>query len=245
MRFVPRSEWGARAPRSRTRLSASAVTIHWAGTPSGEPGHDQCDNVVRAFQAYHMDTHGWADLAYNAVVCAHGYVYEGRGREVRSAANGTNEGNGSSFAICYLLGTGEPFTQEGKNAINDAAEWLVEGGRDWYVHRNWLPTGCPGDVIAEWVAAGHPRFDEAPPAPEPEPAPVPCEEKVFGLGDEDRCVFYIQRLLNKRGFGLVDDGVFGPKTERAVIRFQKNHRLRADGIVGARTWASLWWGQTL
>jgi Putative peptidoglycan binding domain len=31
------------------------------------------------------------------------------------------------------------------------------------------------------------------------------------------------------------DGLFGPRTERAVVRFQSRERLRADGIVGSRT----------
>jgi peptidoglycan hydrolase-like protein with peptidoglycan-binding domain len=35
--------------------------------------------------------------------------------------------------------------------------------------------------------------------------------------------------------GLSADGVFGPKTERAVKRFQKNHGLHSDGVVGPDT----------
>lgn len=40
----------------------------------------------------------------------------------------------------------------------------------------------------------------------------------------------IQEALN-----LVPDGIFGPKTEAAVIRFQSNHNIVADGIVGRYT----------
>ena len=51
----------------------------------------------------------------------------------------------------------------------------------------------------------------------------------------------LQTLLNYSGFGarLTVDGVFGPLTEIAVIEFQKLHRLTADGVVGAKTWAEL------
>ncbi len=35
------------------------------------------------------------------------------------------------------------------------------------------------------------------------------------------------------------DGIFGRKTERAVIQYQRSSGLRADGIVGPATWASI------
>jgi peptidoglycan hydrolase-like protein with peptidoglycan-binding domain len=45
-------------------------------------------------------------------------------------------------------------------------------------------------------------------------------------------------LLSFDGFGKTD-GVYGPKTERAVRRFQEMHRLKVDGIVGPRTMSML------
>jgi hypothetical protein len=50
----------------------------------------------------------------------------------------------------------------------------------------------------------------------------------------------IQETLTQLGFkaGPVD-GWFGDKTERAVILFQEQHNLYADGIVGPTTWAAL------
>ena len=55
-------------------------------------------------------------------------------------------------------------------------------------------------------------------------------------GDE---VLQLQKLLNKNGHGLTEDGDFGAKTEAAVIAFQRSHGLEADGIVGLKTWAAL------
>jgi peptidoglycan hydrolase-like protein with peptidoglycan-binding domain len=49
----------------------------------------------------------------------------------------------------------------------------------------------------------------------------------------------VQYLLRQRGFDLVVDGIFGPKTEDAVTSFQRSHGLAPDGIVGNQTWPAL------
>jgi hypothetical protein len=49
----------------------------------------------------------------------------------------------------------------------------------------------------------------------------------------------LQRILNQEGFGLGTDGMFGRETEMAVKRYQRDHGLDDDGIVGEMTWAIL------
>lgn len=53
-------------------------------------------------------------------------------------------------------------------------------------------------------------------------------------GDRGASVRTVQRLLH-----LDPDGYFGKLTEEAVITFQKENGLTADGIVGVSTWARL------
>ncbi|MDJ0772539.1 MAG: peptidoglycan-binding domain-containing protein [Mastigocoleus sp. MO_167.B18] len=50
----------------------------------------------------------------------------------------------------------------------------------------------------------------------------------------------LQNALTKLNFnpGAID-GIFGSKTEEAVINFQKSQQLVPDGIVGEKTWAKL------
>lgn len=50
----------------------------------------------------------------------------------------------------------------------------------------------------------------------------------------------LQYILQVRGFapGAID-GDFGPKTEAAVISFQKSKKLVQDGIVGIQTWTAM------
>ncbi len=49
----------------------------------------------------------------------------------------------------------------------------------------------------------------------------------------------LQKKLNAAGNHLVTDGIFSAETDAAVRRFQREHRLYEDGIVGPRTWAVL------
>lgn len=64
-------------------------------------------------------------------------------------------------------------------------------------------------------------------------------EREVGRGEKGLAVRRVQEWLNLRGYGLSIDGDFGRVTEDAVMRFQRAHRLRSTGSVGARTFASL------
>jgi peptidoglycan hydrolase-like protein with peptidoglycan-binding domain len=68
------------------------------------------------------------------------------------------------------------------------------------------------------------------------PTPVLYPGAGFGQAGGSPYVKSLQRRLRRLGFapGPVD-GLFGRLTTRAVGRFQKAHRLRVSGVVGART----------
>lgn len=59
------------------------------------------------------------------------------------------------------------------------------------------------------------------------------------LGDTGADVVTLQSALNRAGSSLTVDGHYGDKTEQAVINFQVDHGLGADGICGPATWAGL------
>ncbi|MBW4629955.1 MAG: peptidoglycan-binding protein [Brasilonema octagenarum HA4186-MV1] len=59
------------------------------------------------------------------------------------------------------------------------------------------------------------------------------------FGNTGSTVRTLQRLLISNGYFVQIDGVFGALTEVAVKAFQSSRGLKADGVVGARTWAVL------
>ena len=65
----------------------------------------------------------------------------------------------------------------------------------------------------------------------PYPLPIPTIRK----GSSKRDVMWLQWELNQIGYYLIIDGLFGSKTNAAVLNFQKNYRLVVDGVVGPKT----------
>jgi hypothetical protein len=102
-----------------------------------------------------MDTHGWVDLAYTGGFCQHGYAFAGRGLGVRTAANGTDRGNATHYAFCWIGGEGQIPTP----AAYDAAEWWIaearRGGAGMSVksHQYFKSTSCSGPLLT-----AHARF---------------------------------------------------------------------------------------
>lgn len=58
-------------------------------------------------------------------------------------------------------------------------------------------------------------------------------------GSNGETVGQLQTILKNRGYDLVVDDDFGPKTETAVVKFQIKSKIPADGIVGPQTWELL------
>lgn len=177
--LLTRSDLQLVAPKYRVGFTSTyGSTAHWEGPEMGLFPHAQCAAKWRAIQRFHMAAvsaggRGWSDVAYNFGVCPHGYVLEGRGFGIKSGANGTNSGNATAHAVCYLSGQGDPFTPEAALAFRAIFEAIDDGfaGPNRNCHRDWKPTACPGDDICSWVHAGQP-------IPDPEPTPEPEDDDM-------------------------------------------------------------------
>lgn len=58
-------------------------------------------------------------------------------------------------------------------------------------------------------------------------------------GTRGPAVRKLQKLLAKHGARVTIDGQFGQRTTASVRAFQKRSGLKADGVVGAKTWSKL------
>lgn len=176
MKLITRTEWGARAPTRRTKAPMRGLcTGHWNGprvTVGGQVtwDHSRCAALVRGIQSFHMNGRGWADIAYNFVVCIHGYIFEGRGIDVINAANGTNAANRNSHAVMWLTGQGNPFHEEEKLGfrfcLQHVSKSVPVSPTNALGHRDYRPTECPGNERYGWIHSGMPVTTEL---PQPEP----------------------------------------------------------------------------
>ena len=58
---------------------------------------------------------------------------------------------------------------------------------------------------------------------------------ILASGDGGR----LQAILDARGYTTETDGVIGEATDQAIRRFQREHDLDPDGVVGPLTWRKI------
>lgn len=156
MNLVNRSSWDARAPKCSSPLPPiDTIVFHYTASHSDRVNdHIDCFARLRGIQRYHMDTQGWCDIAYNWLVCQHGYVFEGRGW-VKSAATGA--ANSHTIAVCFLGADKtdrDDLTDLGRQALVDAAKMVqTKVGKKLACkgHRDFMSTSCPGNELQAFI----------------------------------------------------------------------------------------------
>jgi putative peptidoglycan binding protein len=252
MDLVARTEWGAPATSPAADMpTALGVKIHWIGGHYNTPAHgDLCAAQVRAIRAEHLadSVNHWVDIAYNFVICQHGYVYEGRGLRKESGANGNQPLNLAHYAICAIQGTNEHASDDLKRGLRDAISYLRNNGAGPEIlgHRDGYNTDCPGDELYAWVHAGAPRpGGDEPSIPNPTPAPSSAawpgtvfRVKTPMMHSDDIRTW--QARMAERGWRITVDGWYGPASRAVCLAFQAEKGLTQDGEVGKNTWTAAW-----
>ncbi|MFI9203343.1 peptidoglycan-binding protein [Streptomyces sp. NPDC053048] len=259
MQFVSRAQWGAQPSRYALAYidSTRGVKIHYEGSPvpaslARPDAHGQCADRVRDIQAAHLadDDEKYSDIAYNAVVCPHGYVYEGRGAHRKTGANGNPALNSAHYAVCAMVGDeGLTNPTDAQLAgLRDAIEWLRDdgdAGPEIKGHQDGYATECPGPALYAWVQRGAPRPGTSGTSPstrgyEPFPGAGWFEDEPYS-----EIVTAMGRRLVAEGCSSYADGPGPQWTEadrRSYQKWQKKLGFTgddADGWPGRTSWQAL------
>jgi len=154
--------------------------------------------------------------------------------------NNGNARDGADHVGIVVENTGHSFKLlEGNVRGNSSGIWYDTSTSDIYEYDYY-------NSSLDWIIDMSEFFtDEEEPVEEPA-----AEEETFTVtlrtlrkGMKGNDVKSLQRLLYSSGYSVgssFDDGIFGEKTERGVMHFQKAAKIEVDGIVGAETFGKLW-----
>ena len=156
----PRADWGARAATRASKLNPSKigiVDVHWPGS-KGRLARDRpgVAKALRGWQDYHMNGHGWSDIAYNIAVDLAGEVWELRGWD---AVDGGVASRSDDVTILLVMGDQDQMT----DAMKSSVLWVMGefdrrfGRKLRRTHHGALTqTDCPGPEATAWSKAGFP-----------------------------------------------------------------------------------------
>lgn len=129
-----------------------------------------------------------------------------------------------------LAGSGVGYAASSPTAVFERVQASYAGGGYFFVQSLGgeliQQTGC-GTACPE-------------PTPIVNPTPEPFPVIVLQCGDSNSAVAQLQDYLRALGyFTGQSTGYFGERTQSAVIAFQQDFGLLADGVVGQQTWSAL------
>ena len=224
MAYYSRSSWTS-AGKGGTVLKGTGRTmttiyIHYPGSGGtiGKASVASTKSRLEGYRKQHKNGNGWADIAYNVAVDQSGNVWELRGIDRQSGANGGTASNRSGQAILVLVGNNEAPTAECVAGIKDAVRRIraVHPKAKTIRGHQQSPdasTACPGAHLMKLVRSGglEPGASGGG-ATAPAPKPAVKDGK------------------------LVVDGRWGTATTKAL---QKRLGVTQDGRAGAETWKAL------
>lgn len=163
MTYQNRSKWGARpatsGPGKLEPRKVIGIALHWPAMSKPLTGVEAVANALRDWQAYHMDTKGWSDIAYQEAIDQAGNVYGLRGLRTQPGANGDRPTNERYGALLLVLAPGEQPT----DAMVKAVRRRIRRHRDLFPRSTGIvghgeirpePTACPGQIVQGHIDSG-------------------------------------------------------------------------------------------
>lgn len=200
---------------------------HCTATPEGR------EVSVREINTWHK-ARGWKGIGYHFVVHLDGTVENGRPvEEVGAHVEGHNTG---TIGAVYVGGTDakgvakDTRTEAQKKAMLKLSQELTEKFKLKKItgHREYAAKACPCfDAYKEYNHLTTGSVVETKPSPT---APVKTDDRLK----------WLQTLLKKLNYDVgMADGILGPRTEAATIKFQADNNLPKTGDLDVATVAML------
>lgn len=214
------------------------ITIHhMAGNLSVESCGECFQGTRQASSNYGIDSNGRIGLYVNE--CDRAWTSSNKNNDSQAVtievANNSGAPNWTVSAKAYeaLI---ELCVDICKRNNIKALEYTGDATGNLTRHNMFASTACPGPYLqgkfSDIAAKVNARLG----------AQVAPQATVLTKGDEGTKVKTLQENLIKLGYDLGTygaDGDFGNATQKAVKKFQKDHGLTQDGIVGAQTHAAI------
>lgn len=155
----PRSAWGARPAKTQKMKphTIRTLTIHHDGSPGTSFGPGR----IAGYQAWHMDHHGWGDIAYHYIIGRDGTVYEGRDPAFRGDTGTSYDTTGHLLVVLEgHLDHNKP-TDAQIDSLTKVMAWAADTyGIDpsWMLghrHHPGAHTTCPGKHLVALIENGY------------------------------------------------------------------------------------------
>jgi len=220
-----------------TRRAIHSIFLHCSASDATGPAFEN-PRLVSTIDGWHR-RRGFAGIGYHFVIDKQGRPAEGRPLRLAPAAQrGHNRG---TIAVCLHGLRPERFTsaqfQTLRSLLRDLYDMLpqdnpptIHGHNEVNPHKacpvydpkQVVPLNANNDHYPTWLTRSTPSLHSTLSTP------------TLRYLSRGPAVKRLQLLLNLR-----PDGLFYDHTRMAVRRFQKEHGLTPDGIVGPLTWAAL------
>lgn len=214
------------------------IVLHCTAGPQNQP--------TAEILAYWKNHNGWKNPGYHHEINADGSIEDLW--PIEKISNGVAGYNSHSIHISYKGGIdayGGPIDNRTAAQKESQIKLIIKykamfpnavvlGHRDFSTDKNgdgilesweWIKS-CPAFDVRDWLKSMN--LETA----------VKPSKIVYKLNYplvKDDNVLRIQHALIAAGYELTPDRIFGQQTNDAVIAFQKNNRLTADGVVGPKT----------
>ncbi len=155
--LVCRDGWGARAPRpGGIPHTISRMTLHHTAVVLGD--NRNITSRLRQHQAFHMDQHGWIDIAYHLGIDRDGNIFELRTPEFAGDTATSYDPWGHFLVVCEGDFDQEAVTEDQLHGAALAFAWAAQtfgvSTETLAGHQDYASTSCPGANLQAHIVSG-------------------------------------------------------------------------------------------